>query len=239
VTAAPAGYVALCERDPSQCPAGRNFQAGGLIAASFEVPQSSLPLTAANWNELNTVNTKVNTVVRYVSDMDQFGQPDVWVPATREGDCEDFALEKRQLLRQAGWPVGDLSLALVESPRTGPHAVLVASTARGAYVLDNTVGWVLPWSETDYTWITAQDENGQWRVAGTNAQAVLMAAAVTARRFGAPVYADMRRNVAATIGSVAGAGAPQQPMKIASGPVAGFVSGRQVPDIGAMEPGSR
>jgi predicted transglutaminase-like cysteine proteinase len=214
-TAAPAGYVDLCRTEPAQCPA---VQAqAGVIQAAYDVPQPDASLTPAHWAVLNAVNAQVNQTVRYVTDEEQFGRPDVWVPAVTEGDCEDFALRKRELLWAAGWAPGDLSLALVESPQTGPHAVLIANTAQGAYVLDNANSWVLPWSETNYTWVTAQDASGQWRVAGKNAQALLLAAAMGNRQ--------TTRQVAAL-----DAGTSTAP--------AGGSSG-QIPDIRTLEPGSR
>ena len=200
-TAAPAGYVDLCKTEPAQCPAVP--ASTGLIQAAYDVPKPDASLTPA----------------RYVTDEEQFGRPDVWVPAVTEGDCEDFALRKRELLWAAGWATGDLSLALVESPQTGPHAVLIANTAQGAYVLDNANSWVLPWSETNYVWVTAQDANGQWRVAGKNAQALLLAAAIGNRQ-------DAAGRQVAALDASAG-----------SAPAGG--SGGQIPDVRALEPGSR
>jgi predicted transglutaminase-like cysteine proteinase len=213
-TAPPDAYVRMCARDASQCP----LRADGLMTAGFEVPQAGAPLSKARWAQLNAINSEINQRVRYVSDQDQFGQADVWVPATVEGDCEDYALAKRQLLWAAGWSPHDLSLALVSSPQIGAHAVLIANTAQGAYVLDNASGWVMPWSKTDYTWITAQDADGRWRVAGDNARAVLLAAAFAshqaAGRGTAPTVAFQSASIDA-------------------------VSGGQKPDVAALEPGSR
>ncbi len=182
LTPAPAGYKALCARNPAQCPETQETQGTDFISAAFRVPEQQIALTGTRWDQLNTINLGVNTRVRYVSDQEHYGTTDYWTPATDIGDCKDFALAKRQLLWATGWPVGALSLAIVQSPRTGPHAVLVADTAQGAYVLDNTSPWVLPWSETDYTWIAAQDGEGQWRVAGKNGQAVRLAALATGIR---------------------------------------------------------
>jgi predicted transglutaminase-like cysteine proteinase len=222
-TAAPAGYVQLCARDARQCPQAPN---AGLQSAAYQVPQASRALTPERWALLTQVNREVNQRVRYESDEDRFGQPDVWLPAVDAGDCEDYALAKRQLLWAAGWSPEELSLALVQSPATGAHAVLVASTAQGAYVLDNANGWVLPWSATDYTWVTAQDADGQWRVAGPNAQAVLLAAAVAGRQR----VAHGQTQQVASLRSP-----PEQP----GGEAPLAKSSGQIPDVSALEPGSR
>ncbi len=217
-TAAPAGYVALCEKTPAQCP--ESPAPAGLQQAAFVVPQAHTGLSPAQWTLLNAVNRQVNEQVRYVTDEERFGQPDVWSPAVTEGDCEDYALTKRQLLWAAGWATGDLSLAVVESPSTGPHAVLVANTTQGAYVLDSANSWVMPWKEADYTWVSAQDTEGHWRVAGATAQAVLIAAAVANRQAALPTV--LRVASATPVAATEPGG-----------------SGGQVPDVRTAEPGGR
>ena len=212
LTSAPAGYADLCAREPAQCPEEKTH--AGLIEAAYAVPQAGQGLSPDRWKLLNDVNSTVNHKVRYESDQDNYGKPDYWEPAVNAGDCEDYALAKRQMLWAAGWNPDELSLALVQSRETGPHAVLIASTAQGAYVLDSANGWILPWKETDYSWVTAQDADGQWRVAGPNAQAVLLAVE-TADRL-----------------KIIPAGPPAQ--KTAS-----LDSGRKIPDVGALEPGGR
>jgi predicted transglutaminase-like cysteine proteinase len=175
-TETPAGYAAMCARSPSECPSAQAEAGARLVPA-----RSSLELSAERWKQLNDVNYEINSTVRYVSDEEQYGVAEYWTPAYRAGNCKDYALAKRDLLWAEGWPVGSLSIALVYSPRTGSHAVLIASTSQGAYVLDNTVGWIRSWDETDYTWNAAQDTDGVWRTAGPNAQAALQVALFTAR----------------------------------------------------------
>lgn len=211
-TAAPAGYADLCLREPVQCPEEKTH--AGLIAAAYAVPEAGHGLSPDRWKLLNAVNDAVNRKVRYESDEERFGKPDYWEPAVDAGDCEDYALAKRQMLWAAGWNPDELSLALVQSRETGPHAVLIANTAQGAYVLDSANGWVLPWSQTDYSWVTAQDADGQWRVAGPNAQAVMLAAATADRLKIIPAGAPVQKTVS-------------------------LDSGRKVPDLGTLEPGGR
>lgn len=93
--------------------------------------------------KLEAVNGYVNARVRFVDDRVQFGVADRWqVPAdtlTRgRGDCEDFALAKRAMLRSAGVPDKDLYLVVLKDlSRRADHAVLVVRAAGRFLVLDN------------------------------------------------------------------------------------------------------
>jgi predicted transglutaminase-like cysteine proteinase len=169
---APGGYLEMCDRLPDQCPERRT----GLQSASLTEEPQTVALDTERWNQLNDINLAVNRSVRYETDEAQFGREDYWQPAVTRGDCKDYALAKRSQLWAAGWPAGSLGIAIVYSPRTQTHAVLVVHTDHGAYVLDNTSAWLKPWSETDYTWLSAQDSSGQWRLAGESSHAVLLAA---------------------------------------------------------------
>lgn len=44
------------------------------------------------------VNREVNGNTRYRRDIDLYDQPEFWEVANGEGDCEDYALAKHQLL---------------------------------------------------------------------------------------------------------------------------------------------
>lgn len=93
--------------------------------------------------KLEAVNGYVNGRVRFVDDRVQFGVADRWLaPAetlTRgRGDCEDFALAKRAMLRAAGVPDKDLYLVVLKDlSRRADHAVLVVRAAGRFLVLDN------------------------------------------------------------------------------------------------------
>ena len=184
---APAGFVALCQRSPAECPniANENDNAPKLINASYVQTRASaqVQLTSERWDQLNAINSQVNNRVRFESDEAQYGVEDYWTPAIDAGDCEDFALRKRDLLWESGWPTGSLGLALVQSRRTGEHAVLIANTSQGAFVLDNASAWILPWSDAGYTWEIAQDSTGRWRMAGQNAEAALLVAMGSSQQF--------------------------------------------------------
>lgn len=93
--------------------------------------------------KLEAVNGYVNGRVRFVDDRIQFGVADRWqVPgdtlARGRGDCEDFALAKRAMLRAAGVSDKDLYLVVLKDlSRRADHAVLVVRAAGRFLVLDN------------------------------------------------------------------------------------------------------
>jgi predicted transglutaminase-like cysteine proteinase len=93
--------------------------------------------------KLEAVNSYVNSRVRFVDDRIQYGVADRWMPASEtlgrgRGDCEDFALAKRAMLRVAGVPDKDLYLVVLKDlSRRADHAVLVVRAAGRFLVLDN------------------------------------------------------------------------------------------------------
>ena len=72
------------------------------------------------------------------------------------GDCEDYALEKRRRLIEAGVSAEALSMAVVVTRRGERHAVLVVAFESGDVVLDNLTPWPTPWADLGYTWIERQ-----------------------------------------------------------------------------------
>jgi predicted transglutaminase-like cysteine proteinase len=93
--------------------------------------------------KLEAVNSYVNARVRFVDDRIQFGVADRWMPASEtlargRGDCEDFALAKRAMLRAAGVADKDLYLVVLKDlSRRADHAVLVVRADGRFLVLDN------------------------------------------------------------------------------------------------------
>ena len=63
---------------------------------------------------------------------------------------------KRRALMERGWPASALRMALVRQSNGEAHAVLVAVTDSGDFVLDNLVGDVLDWEETNYKFVKMQ-----------------------------------------------------------------------------------
>lgn len=104
---------------------------------------------------LSRVNGWVNGEIAYVSDQRNYGQSDVWATAEqtlarRQGDCEDFAILKMQMLRAAGVPTSKMKLVLLRDlAANADHAILLVQTKHGKYVLDNTTDRVYDGSRGD------------------------------------------------------------------------------------------
>lgn len=107
------------------------------------------------------VHREVNASVTYKTDAAQFSRPEHWVPAGRYGDCEDYALLKRQKLLDAGWPSSKLSLCTCLVGDEG-HCVLYAETDRGGFILDNLQEWPARPTSLPYQWISILCD-GSWR----------------------------------------------------------------------------
>ena len=111
------------------------------------------------------VNTEVNSAIAPEADQKQYGTEEHWdYPTSQRGDCEDYALEKRRRLHEAGVPLGDLLMTVVRKPDGTGHAVLTLRTRSGDFVLDNLDWRVRPWTQVGYRFIKRQQsENpGRW-----------------------------------------------------------------------------
>ena len=81
--------------------------------------------------------------IRYVSDYAQHGEADRWSAplasfATAKGDCEDYAIAKYVVLREAGVARENLQLVLVRDRAVRQdHAVLAARLDDRWLILDN------------------------------------------------------------------------------------------------------
>jgi predicted transglutaminase-like cysteine proteinase len=112
-------------------------------------------LTDGDWKAISDINRQVNRQIRSGSDARVYGAGDYWaVPAGERarGDCEDYVLAKRRALVRAGYPVGALSIAVVETRWGEIHAVLLVATDRGDFVLDNLTGRISRWDQVSYRW---------------------------------------------------------------------------------------
>jgi predicted transglutaminase-like cysteine proteinase len=133
------------------------------VADDNKYETTDLPLPVANevtWQLLVSVNADVNKRVRSISDILHYGVEDYWeLPfegGGDAGDCEDYALQKRQLLMSFHVPMSALAIAIVKTSWNEPHAVLVVRTDMGAYVLDNLTSAIKPWRDAKYTWVKWQ-----------------------------------------------------------------------------------
>lgn len=92
---------------------------------------------------IETANRLINTAIRYMSDLSQHAAVDVWSAplaslGTGRGDCEDYAIAKYAVLREAGVPEQDLRILLVRDRKAREdHAVLTVRNGDAWAVLDN------------------------------------------------------------------------------------------------------
>jgi len=117
-------------------------------------------LTPQVWKTIVSVNQRVNTSIKAVTDADHWGAVDIWgFPEDGRGDCEDFQLLKRKILADSGLPRRAMRMTVVIDELGEGHAVLVVRTNRGDYVLDNKTNAVLPWSRTGYVYIKRESQD--------------------------------------------------------------------------------
>ena len=129
---APLGYVRYCRSNPADC--------RGSDAAFLDLDIGTFLL-------LDEINEMVNRSIKPEPE-----QVDEWVGYTSAGDCEDYALLKRTMLIQAGFPAGSLRIAVADTPQGDAHAVLVARTSEGDLVLDNLTDAIVGWDDTSLAW---------------------------------------------------------------------------------------
>jgi len=145
-TSVPFGWVDFCQRRPEECQERDSVDA-------------EINLTPEVMRKIARINTDVNTTIAPITDMDQWGLIDFWdFPSNGKGDCEDYALLKRQRLIQAGFPGGALLLTVVKQRNGEGHSILTIKTNRGDYVLDNLNDQVKPWNATDYRYVKRQSQ---------------------------------------------------------------------------------
>ena len=120
--------------------------------------------TAEVHQRLRDVNSRVNAEVEFVSDMDNLGVEEDWdFPRDCRGDCEDFVLEKRKRLVDLGFSRASLTIAFaVHEVQFFPHAVLLAETTTGTWVLDNLYDEVLCWDAVPYRYTRREQPDGTW-----------------------------------------------------------------------------
>ena len=119
--------------------------------------------------QLEAVNRYVNGRVKFVDDIRQYGVADHWTAAADtlrrgQGDCEDYAIAKLQLLRRAGFAEKDLYLVILhDALRRADHAVLVARAEGRLLVLDNGTDLLIDSYEMpDYRPIVTFAGNRAW-----------------------------------------------------------------------------
>jgi predicted transglutaminase-like cysteine proteinase len=145
-TRAPIGWVEFCVEYDPECKT-KPTQARDVV------------LSAQAWKDLQRVNLWVNTNVRPMTDMEHWGVVERWnYPDDGYGDCEDYVLQKRKMLMQAGWPREALLITVVRDKHGDGHAVLTVKTDKGEFVLDNQTDEILLWSDTGYRFVKRQSQ---------------------------------------------------------------------------------
>lgn len=143
LTQPPYGFVNFCEANPKACSQGR----------AEEVRVAATP---ERLSDLDEVNRTVNRAIKPQTDLEIYGVTEYWTIPTDRGDCEDYALLKRKILMERGWPASALLITVVRDERGEGHAVLTARTANGDFILDNKVEDVRLWNRTSYAFVMRQ-----------------------------------------------------------------------------------
>ena len=117
-------------------------------------------LSTQAWKDLQRINLWVNTNVKPMTDMDHWGVVERWnYPDDGYGDCEDYVLQKRKMLMQAGWPREALLITVVRDQHGDGHAILTVKTDKGEYILDNQTDNILLWADTGYRFVKRQSQS--------------------------------------------------------------------------------
>jgi len=154
LTSQPIGHYEFCKRLPDECSIRSRNVAPAKMTRDF-------------WELIVNVNSHVNQTVKPLTDMEIYGVEEYWGYPDKVGnvvDCEDYVLEKRRELMQAGVSPADLLITVVRKPDGEGHAVLTVRTDTGDFILDNLADSVKNWSETEYTYLKRQATNntGRW-----------------------------------------------------------------------------
>ena len=163
---APRGFTELCERRPEFCASERaaadTDPVADAMASMFGGASTKFAppeLSAQRMATLRRVNAAVNASIRPVADRGA----DRWELNARQGDCEEYVLMKRELLARLGWPRSALRITVVRDSQ-GYHAILVAETSKGGFVLDNMVPHITTVKDSPYQFVVSQsvDTPGAW-----------------------------------------------------------------------------
>jgi predicted transglutaminase-like cysteine proteinase len=148
-TSVPYGWVEFCARYRGEC-------------EDEDRAVQPIELTPAAMRKIQRINAWVNKNIVAVSDQDHWGVVDQWdYPTDGKGDCEDFALLKRRMLIEEGFPRQALLMTVVKESNGDGHAILTIKTNRGEFVLDNLSNEVKPWTKAPYRFVKRQSEANQ------------------------------------------------------------------------------
>ncbi len=152
-TTMPYGLVDFCNRHAEECTLGK-------------LNPVDVHMTRQVWKTLDDVNVLANTTIEPLSKVEHWGTTlDHWdYPVDGKGDCKIYALFKRKLLIERGFPRQALLMTIVRDLNGEGHAVLTVKTDRGDFVLDNLSDDIRPWNATGYAFFKrqAQDDPNIW-----------------------------------------------------------------------------
>lgn len=134
-TLEPFSHVVFCKTYSAEC-------------ATTNGPDT-VELTPSKQAELAAVNRAVNSQIAPRSDT---RGDDVWTLSPRSGDCEDYAVTKRHVLIQRGWPSSALRLAIGYTRQGEGHLVLAVRTSDGDVILDNETNSIRNWQDAGLNW---------------------------------------------------------------------------------------
>lgn len=146
-TSIPYGWVDFCGRRPEECKVP-------------ELPAVDVKLTAENLHTLERINLKANNYIVPISNLEHWGTVmDHWdYPVDGKGDCKIYALYKRKLLMEAGFPRQALLMTIVRDLNNEGHTILTVKTDKGDLILDNLVNEIRPWNTTGYYFLKRQSQ---------------------------------------------------------------------------------
>lgn len=146
-TSIPYGWMDFCNRQPQEC-------------RQMVLAPADLDLGREAWKALNQINRNVNAAIEPLSNLDHWGTiADHWdYPTDGKGDCKIYALQKRRILIEMGFPRQALLMTIVRDKNDQGHAVLTARTTRGDFILDNLTDEIRPWEATGYRFVKRQSQ---------------------------------------------------------------------------------
>jgi predicted transglutaminase-like cysteine proteinase len=147
-TSVPYGWVDFCSRRPEECTLGR-------------LDPVDIKLTKKTWAMLDSINKLANDAIEPVTNLEHWGTiVDHWdYPIDGKGDCKVYALYKRKLLVERGFPRQALLMTVVRDLDGEGHAILTVKTDRGEFVLDNLTDEIRPWDATGYRFVKRQSQS--------------------------------------------------------------------------------
>jgi predicted transglutaminase-like cysteine proteinase len=147
ITRVPYGWADFCSRRPEECRVD--------VAEPVDVR-----LTPAVMDTLEDVNARANAEIEPVSNLDHWGTLlDHWdYPVDGKGDCKIYALWKRRLLLDMGFPRQALLMTIVRDLEGNGHTILTVKTDKGDLILDNMVAEIRYWDETGYKFVKRQSQ---------------------------------------------------------------------------------